>query len=173
MNNPMRVQVLESLDDLQSVTLYLELMETLAPLQQLIHTLILTELKENIHILWVLKEMLKQTNMIVLDRPMNLDLTHKLLLGSALSQTWFLDDLGSVDELRLTIDKLIALSKASLAEIFAFDVPLYSNLAIRLFEFLFNDLLLLIDSASLVLRLLLHVYLSLTLFFFSISNLFL
>ena len=47
----MRVQVLESLDDLQSVTLYLELMETLAPLQQLIHTLILTELKENIHIL--------------------------------------------------------------------------------------------------------------------------
>ena len=117
--------------------------------------------------------MLKQTNMVVLDRPVNLDLTHQLLLGSALSQTRFLDDLGSVDELRLTVDELIAFGKASLAKIFALDVPLNSNLAIRLFEFLFNDLLLLIDSASLVLRLLLHFYLSLTLFFFSISNLFL
>jgi len=41
MNNPVGVQVFESIDDLHSVTLYLELMKSLPPLEQLIHTLVM------------------------------------------------------------------------------------------------------------------------------------
>ena len=103
--------------------------------------------------------MLKQTNVIVLDGPMNFDLTHQLLLCSALREARLLDNLGCMHELSLTVDELVALGKASLAKIFSFYVPFDSNLVVRLFEFLFYDLLLLNDSASCVRALLLHVYL--------------
>ena len=87
MDDPVRVQILESLNDLKCVALDLQLMKSLAPLDQFVHALVLTQLKQYVHILAVFKEMLEQADMVVLDGPVNLDLTHQLLLGSALGQT--------------------------------------------------------------------------------------
>ena len=81
--------------------------------------------------------------MIVLDCSMNLDLTHQLLFGSALCQTRFLDDLGCMDELRLSVDELVTLGKTSLAKILTLYISLDTYLATGLFEFFLNNLLLL------------------------------
>ena len=43
MNDPMRVQILEGLNDLESVALDFKLMKSLTSLEELIHTLILAQ----------------------------------------------------------------------------------------------------------------------------------
>ena len=53
---------------------------------------------------------------------MNFDLTHELLFSSAPLQGSLLYDFGSSDCLRLTLDKFVALGKATLSQEFSFDV---------------------------------------------------
>ena len=61
-----RVQVLERVDDLLGVALDLELVETLAPLQQLVHALVAAELEENVDTLAVLEKVHELRHILVL-----------------------------------------------------------------------------------------------------------
>ena len=100
--------------------------------------MILAQLKQDVDVLAVLEEMLKVANVRVLDAPVDLDLAHKLLLGSTLCQTALLDDFGRMHECSLRIDELEALGEASLAEEFSFEIASDANFTIRLFELFFN-----------------------------------
>jgi len=83
MNNPVRMQILESINDLHGIALYLELMKSLPSLEQLVHTLVMAELKQDINVVAVFKEMHELSNVGMFHRSMNLDLTHQLLFGPA------------------------------------------------------------------------------------------
>ena len=76
MNDPVRVQVLQCLDDLQSVALHLKLMESLPSLKQFIHTLVLAEFQQDVYIFSVFKEVLEETDIAMFDGTMDLDFTH-------------------------------------------------------------------------------------------------
>jgi len=76
MDDPMRVQVLERLDDLHSVTLYFQLVQTLPAFEQFVHGLVLAKLQQNVNVLGIFEEMLELTNMEVLDAAVDLDLAH-------------------------------------------------------------------------------------------------
>ena len=69
-------------DNLTGVALDLKLMQTLTPLQKLIETLVVAELKQDIDTLAVFEKVLKLGNVLVLDRAVDLNLTHELLLGA-------------------------------------------------------------------------------------------
>ena len=59
-------------------------MQSLPALEQFVHALILTQFKQDVDVLSIFKEVLELTNVDVLDRSVYLDLTHQLLLGTAL-----------------------------------------------------------------------------------------
>ena len=80
----MRMQILQSVNDLYGIALDLKFMQSLPALEQFVHALILTQFKQNIDVLSIFKEVLELTNVDVLDRSVYLDLTHQLLLGTAL-----------------------------------------------------------------------------------------
>mmetsp|Transcript_23065 Transcript_23065/g.30686 ORF Transcript_23065/g.30686 Transcript_23065/m.30686 type:complete len:116 (-) Transcript_23065:289-636(-) len=115
MDDPVRVQVLQRINDLHCVALNFELVESLSALQQLIHRLVLAKLQQDVHILTIFEKVLEVAHMRVLDTAMNLDLTHELLLGPTLRQRRLLDDFGGVDEVGFCVDELEALGEASLA----------------------------------------------------------
>ena len=71
---------------------------------------------------------------------MDLDLAHQLLFGAGALEGALVDDLGRRDSLRLALDKLVALGKASLAEELALDVLAVGDLAILVLHTLLNDL---------------------------------
>lgn len=77
------MQVLKSINDLHSIALHLEFMKSLPPLEQLVHTLVMAKLQQNINVVAIFEKMHKLSNVDMFHRSMNLDLTHQLLLGSA------------------------------------------------------------------------------------------
>jgi len=79
----MRVQVLESIYNLHGIALDLQLVQSLPPFEELIHALVMAKFEQNVNIVTILKEMHKLRYIDMLNRPMNLDLAHQLLLGSA------------------------------------------------------------------------------------------
>jgi len=83
MNDTVRVQVLESIDDLHCVALNLNFVEALPPLEQLVQTVVGAQFQKDVDVLDVFEEMHELCNVCVLHRPVNFDLTHQLLLGSA------------------------------------------------------------------------------------------
>lgn len=56
MNDPVRVQVLQSLDDLHGIALDLKLMKSLSSFEQLIHALIVAKFKKDVHIFTVFEK---------------------------------------------------------------------------------------------------------------------
>lgn len=81
-NDAMGVEILQCIDDLQCVALYLELVQSLAPLQELIETVVRAQFKQNVNIVDVFEEVNKLCYVGMLNRPVNLDLAHQLLFGS-------------------------------------------------------------------------------------------
>ena len=79
MDNTMGVQILESIDNLLCVAFDLQFMQSLAALQKLVHALVLTQFKQDIHILTVFEKMKELSDICMLDRPVNFDFTHQLL----------------------------------------------------------------------------------------------
>ena len=69
-------------------------MKPLSSSEQLIERLVLTQLKQNVDILSILKEVFKANNIIVMQTSMDLDLRHKLLLSSCLSESGLSNYLG-------------------------------------------------------------------------------
>lgn len=115
MDYAVRVQVLERVDDLLSVALDFQLVQALAPLQELVHALVLAELEQDVHILAVLEEVEELGDVGMLDRPVNFDLTHQLLLCSTPLQRGLLDDFGCTDCLRVHLNELVALGESALS----------------------------------------------------------
>lgn len=96
--------------------------------------------EQNVHILTVFKEVHELCHIAMLHRTMDLDLTHQLLLGSAALEGRLLNNLGSRDGLRVTLDELIALRESTLTKEFTFDVLTVGDLAIRMLNSFFDDL---------------------------------
>ena len=140
MNNPVRVQVLQSIDDLLSIALDLELVQSLAPLEKFIQTLVLTKLEKYVNAFRVLEEVHELANILVLDGSMDLDFGHQLLLGSASLQRGLVDDLGCTNTLRLALHKLIALGKATLSKEFTLDVLAERGVSVLVLDSLLDDL---------------------------------
>lgn len=82
----MGVQILDSCADLGDVALDFKLMQTLSATKQLVETLVLTQLEQDVNILSILEKMLEAHNVVVMKTPVDLDLRHQFLLGSALSK---------------------------------------------------------------------------------------
>jgi hypothetical protein len=134
------VQVLERVDHLLGVALDLELVQALAPLQKLVHALVLAQLEQDVHILTVFKEMKKLGNIWMLDRPVNFDLTHQLLLRPAPLQRGLLDDLGRAHRLRVHLHELVALGEATLSKELALHVLPVADLTIGMLYALLDEL---------------------------------
>ena len=75
----------------------------------------------------------------MLDRPVYLDLTHQLLLGSALRERGLEDNLGRVDLPRLLTSKFVALREAALPQKLTLDVTPHRGLSRRLHDALLHD----------------------------------
>ena len=82
MNDSVGVQILNGITDLNDIALNLELVQSSSPPQKFIQGLTLTEFQDNVDVLSILKEMLEADNVGVMERSVDLDLTHQLLLGS-------------------------------------------------------------------------------------------
>ena len=70
---------------------------------------------------------------------MDLDLGHKLLLGSGFGECGLHNDFGCLDALVLKVRKLETASEAALSEELALKVLLNANLAVVLDHFLLYD----------------------------------
>ena len=138
----MGVQILESVDNLLGVALDLEFVETLAPLQQFVHALVLTQFKQDIHIFTVFEKVKELGHIGMLDRPVNFDFTHQLLLCPTSLQRRLLDNFGCTNCLCIHLNKLIALCKAALTQELSFDVLSIRHFTILMLYALLNDLML-------------------------------
>ena len=85
MNYSVSMEIFESINYLHGVALHFNFMKTLSSSQKFIQTLILTQLEQNVDIISIFKEMLELNNVLMLNGPVNFDLTHKLLFCSTLS----------------------------------------------------------------------------------------
>ena len=99
MNDAMTVKVLNGGTDLVDVALHLELVQALTAAQQLVQRLVLAQLQEDVDVLCVFKEVLEAYDVVLVKRAVNLNLTHKLLLGTSLGQSGLHDDFGGRDTL--------------------------------------------------------------------------
>ena len=82
MNYSVSVEILQSIDDLHRVRLYFQLMKALPSAQKFVEALILADLKQDIYVFAVLEEVLELDDVLVLDGPVNFNLTHQLLFGT-------------------------------------------------------------------------------------------
>ena len=139
-DNSVGMQILQSINNLHCVAFYLQLMKPLPPLQQLVQALVVAQFKQNIHIFTVFEEVCELSHIHVLDRPVDLDLTHELLFRPASLKRGLLDNLCGRHGLRLTLDELVALREATLAEELALDVLSVADLSIRVLHSLLHNL---------------------------------
>ena len=138
MNNSMSMQILESIDNLHCVALHFNFMKTFSSSQKFIQTLILTQLEENIDIISVFKEMLELNNVLMLNGPVNFDLTHKLLFCPTLSKRCLKNDFSSCNCTSLLTCELITLGESTLSQKLAFDIATNLCLATLNYPFLYN-----------------------------------
>ena len=90
--------------------------------------------------------MLEADDVVLVQRAMDLDFRHELLLGTRLRQSALHDDFGRADSLVLQVRELETAGEATLAQELALEVLLDANLAVVLDDFLFNDGLSAIDA---------------------------
>ena len=83
--------------------------------------------------------MLEADDVVLVERAMDLDLRHELLLGTSLGQCALHDDLGRADSLVLQVGELKAASEATLTQELALEVLLDADLTIVFDDFFFND----------------------------------
>ena len=137
MNYPVLVEILECIDDLDGVALDFELVKSFAALEQLVHALVLAQLEQDVHVLAVLKKVLKVAHIAMLDAPVDLDLAHKLLFGATLSQARLLNHFRRMHKTGVGINEFVAFCESTLAEELAFNVSSDAYFAVFL-KFLFN-----------------------------------
>ena len=120
-------------------------MKSLSSSDQLIQSLIRTQFQQNINIFIILKEMLESNYICIMEGPMNLNLTHKFLLGSTLGQRGLSNDLSSTDSFIIKICEFITFSEPSFSKEPPSLVLLDIDVSIVLDYFFLNDDILLVD----------------------------
>lgn len=138
-NDPVRVEVLHSVANLEHIALNLKLNKSLSPPEKLVQRLTLTQLQQNIDVLSIFEEVLEPNNMLVVQGPMDLDLTHQFLFGPRFRQGGLINYLGSGHFASLRICELVALGKTTLSQELASNVLLYANVAIEADYLLFDN----------------------------------
>lgn len=89
--------------------------------------------------------MLKSNNICIMKGPMNLNLTHKFLLGSTLGKRGLSNDLSSTHSFIIKICELITLGEPSFSKESASLIFLNIDVSIVLDNLFFNDDILLVD----------------------------
>ena len=121
-------------------------MKTLSAAKKLVQRLVLAQLKEDVDVLCVLEEVLEADDVVLVERAMNFDLRHQLLLGTSLCECGLGDDFGGRDSLILQVCELEAASETTFTEELALEILLDANLSVVLDNFLLDDGLSAIDS---------------------------
>ena len=134
----MGVKVFKGVDNLTGIALDFYLVEPLSSSKKLIHALVVTELKEDVDILLVFEEVLELYNVLVLDRSVDLDLTHELLLCSTLCQRCLNNHLCSADYAVFLVGEFIAPGKTSFAQELALEILPHLHFTIVLAKFLLD-----------------------------------
>ena len=70
------MQVLESINNLHGIAFHLQLMKSLPSLEQLVHTLVMAELKQDINVVAIFEKMHKLCYVRMFNRSMDLNLAH-------------------------------------------------------------------------------------------------
>lgn len=83
--------------------------------------------------------MLETDDVVMMQTPMNLDLTHQLLLGATLCQGRLGYDFGSRYSLGFQVRELIALGETTLTQEFSSQVFFDTDISIKLYDFFFDD----------------------------------
>jgi hypothetical protein len=79
MNYSVCMEILQRIDDLHRVRLHFQLMKALPSAQKFVEALILAHLQQDIYVIAVLEEVLELDDVLVLDGPVDFNLTHQLL----------------------------------------------------------------------------------------------
>jgi hypothetical protein len=88
------VEILHCRTKLVEVALHLQLMKSLSTSQQFVQRLVVAKFQQYVDVFSIFEEVLKPHDVVVMQTPVNLDLTHQLLLGSALCQGGLSNDFG-------------------------------------------------------------------------------
>jgi hypothetical protein len=139
MNNSVGVKVLDSIANLDYVTLHLQLMKPPPPSEQLIEGLTLAQLQDDVDVLSILEEVLKANDVGVMQGAVNLNLTHQLLFCSGLCQSSLIDNLGSRNSLSLHVCELVTFSESSLSQELASVIFLDADVSVKSDNFFFHD----------------------------------
>jgi hypothetical protein len=100
--------------------------------------LIRAHLEQDVNVIDVFEKVLELAHVVMLQTPVNLNFRHQLLLGTTLSQTCFLNQLASMEVLRLLIQKLVALGKPTFTQEFSLLVGSNARLSIWQLIFFFD-----------------------------------
>lgn len=79
MNYSVCMEILQRIDDLHRVRLHFQFMKALPSAQKFVEALILAHLQQDIYVIAVLEEVLELDDVLVLDGPVDFNLTHQLL----------------------------------------------------------------------------------------------
>ena len=139
MDDSMRVEVLKRINDLRCVALDFQFVQSLPSSQQFIHTLVMAQLKQDVYIFGIFKEMQEGYHVLMFDRPVDLDLTHQLLLRSTLLQCSLAHNLACAYLTRFLVSQLVTLGETTLAQEFSLDVFAVKGLSVGFDELFFND----------------------------------
>lgn len=82
----------------------------------------MAKFKENIDVISVFKEVLKLNNVLMLDRSVNFNLTHELLLRSAFGKRGLENYFSGCDRSSLLTSELVAFREATFSKEFALDI---------------------------------------------------
>ena len=131
----MLVHVLDSSEELHGITEHFELSESLSSSDQLIQGLVGAELKNDVHIFMVFKEVFEADDIGVAERAMDFNFAHELewdpsylLLGPWLLERSLTDDLDRIQHFGLEIGNFVTFGEPSLEIMSRLTFPRYRPL---------------------------------------------
>ena len=98
----------------------------------------LAELQNDVNVFSIFEEMLKANDVGVVERSMNLDFTHELLLGPRLRQRSLVDNFGSRNSFCLLVSEFVTFGETTFTEEFSSDVSFDTDIAVKPNDFLLN-----------------------------------
>lgn len=99
----------------------------------------MTQLKHDVDVFGILKEVLEANNVVMMKRTMNLDLRHELLLGAGLCERCLRNDLGRSNSLGFNVSELVTLGETTFSEELPAQVLLDANITVELDDFFLDD----------------------------------
>lgn len=113
MDDLIRVEVLECVNDLEHVDLRFEFRDALTSLDEFVERLVRAELEKNVHVFCVFENMFELHDVLVMETLMDFDFRNQLDTLSLLRECRLRDDLPSKNDLRLLGNHLVALRETT------------------------------------------------------------